>query len=127
LAADRDNIIHHGLWNVVAIFPAGLFAGTRTLAGTVLADPAADVAQLRNPDANYQSLVAAEEVDLAADRSSCRLTLASPAWGFVNFGVLRWLPASLIAEGRSVGLTSALIARSALIAVPTVAVCEVPL
>jgi putative MFS transporter len=40
----------------------------------------------------------------------------------VNFGVLLWLPASLIAEGRSVGLTSALIARSALIAVPTVAV-----
>ena len=50
------------------------------------------------------------------------LMLAALAWGFVNFGVLLWLPASLIAEGRSVGLTSALIARSALIAVPTVAV-----
>jgi len=50
------------------------------------------------------------------------LTLVALAWGFVNFGVLLWLPASLIAEGRSVGLTSALIARSALIAVPTVAV-----
>ncbi len=50
------------------------------------------------------------------------LTLAALAWGFVNFGVLLWLPGSLIAEGRSVGLTSALIARSALIAVPTVAV-----
>jgi putative MFS transporter len=50
------------------------------------------------------------------------LTLAALAWGFVNFGVLLWLPASLIAEGRSVGLSSALIARSALIAVPTVAV-----
>ena len=49
------------------------------------------------------------------------LTLAALAWGFVNFGVLLWLPASLIAEGRSVGLTSAIIARSALIAVPTVA------
>jgi MFS transporter, putative metabolite:H+ symporter len=53
---------------------------------------------------------------------SIALTLAALAWGFVNFGVLLWLPASLIAEGRSVGLTSALIARSALIAVPTVAV-----
>ena len=53
---------------------------------------------------------------------SVALTLAALAWGFVNFGVLLWLPASLIAEGRSVGLTSALIARSALIAVPTVAV-----
>jgi putative MFS transporter len=53
---------------------------------------------------------------------SVALTLAALAWGFVNFGVLLWLPASLIAEGRSVGLTSTLIARSALIAVPTVAV-----
>ena len=50
------------------------------------------------------------------------LTLAALAWGFVNFGVLLWLPASLIAEGRSVGLMSAVIARSALIAIPTVAV-----
>ncbi len=53
---------------------------------------------------------------------SVALTLAALAWGFVNFGILLWLPASLIAEGRSVGLTSALIARSALIAVPTIAV-----
>jgi putative MFS transporter len=50
------------------------------------------------------------------------LTLAALAWGFVNFGVLLWLPASLMAEGRSVALTSALIARSTLIAIPTVAV-----
>lgn len=52
---------------------------------------------------------------------SIALTLAALAWGFVNFGVLLWLPSSLIAGGRSVGLTSALIARSTLIAVPTVA------
>ncbi len=50
------------------------------------------------------------------------LTIAALAWGFVNFGILLWLPATLIAEGRSVALTSALIARSALIAVPTVAI-----
>lgn len=50
------------------------------------------------------------------------LTLAAFAWGFTNFGILLWLPTALIAEGRSVGLTSAVIARSALIAVPTVAV-----
>ncbi len=52
---------------------------------------------------------------------SAALTLAALAWGFVNFGVLLWLPASLIGEGRSVGLASALIARSALIAIPTIA------
>jgi putative MFS transporter len=50
------------------------------------------------------------------------LTLAALAWGFANFGILLWLPAALVAEGRSVGLASAIIARSALIAIPTVAV-----
>jgi MFS transporter, putative metabolite:H+ symporter len=50
------------------------------------------------------------------------LTLAALAWGFVNFGVMLWLPSSLVAEGRSMGLASALIARSTLIAVPTVVV-----
>jgi len=53
---------------------------------------------------------------------SAALTLAGLAWGFVNFGVLLWLPANLIAEGRSMALASRLIARSALIAVPTVAI-----
>ena len=47
------------------------------------------------------------------------LTLAALAWGFVNFGVLLWLPSALVAEGRSVGLASTVIARSTLIAAPT--------
>jgi len=51
---------------------------------------------------------------------SLALTFATLAWGFVNFGVLLWLPGSLMASGRSVGMTSALIARSSLIAVPTI-------
>lgn len=50
------------------------------------------------------------------------LTLAALAWGFANFGILLWLPTALVAEGRSVGLASAVIARSALIAIPTVAI-----
>jgi putative MFS transporter len=49
------------------------------------------------------------------------LTLAALAWGLVNFGVLLWLPGSLVAAGRSMGLASALIARSALISIPTIA------
>jgi MFS transporter, putative metabolite:H+ symporter len=49
------------------------------------------------------------------------LTLAALAWGLVNFGVLLWLPGSLMATGRSMGLASTLIARSTLIAVPTIA------
>lgn len=54
--------------------------------------------------------------------TTAALTLAALAWGFVNYGVLLWLPTTLISEGRSVGLTSAIIARSTLIAVPTIAV-----
>ena len=50
------------------------------------------------------------------------LTLAALAWGFVNFGVLLWLPSALVSEGRSVGLASTIIARSTLIAAPTVVV-----
>ncbi len=59
-----------------------------------------------------------------SDRSlglSVALTLVALAWGFVNFGIMLWLPASLIAEGRSVGAMSGLIAKSTLIAIPTVA------
>jgi len=49
------------------------------------------------------------------------LTLAALAWGLINFGVLLWLPSALMAEGRSVGAASTLIAGSALLAIPTVA------
>ena len=48
------------------------------------------------------------------------LTLAALSWGLVNFGVLLWLPSALVAEGHSVEAASALIARSTLIAAPTI-------
>lgn len=48
------------------------------------------------------------------------LTLTALCVGFVNFGVLLWLPGSLMREGRTVGAASELIARSSLIAAPTV-------
>jgi MFS transporter, putative metabolite:H+ symporter len=50
------------------------------------------------------------------------LTLAALVWGLVNFGILLWLPGSLVAAGRSVSLASSLIARSALFAIPTIAI-----
>jgi MFS transporter, putative metabolite:H+ symporter len=50
------------------------------------------------------------------------LTVAALAWGFVNFGVLLWLPGQLMATGRSVNNASAIIARSTLISIPTIAV-----
>lgn len=52
--------------------------------------------------------------------STVALTLAALAWGFVNFGLLLWLPSTLVAEGNSVGLASTIIARSTLFAAPLV-------
>jgi putative MFS transporter len=51
------------------------------------------------------------------------LTLAALAWGLVNFGLLLWLPSALVAEGRSVAASSALIAKSTLLAAPTIVIC----
>ena len=48
------------------------------------------------------------------------LTLTALCVGFVNFGVLLWLPGSLMREGRSMGAASLLLARSTLIAAPTI-------
>jgi len=48
------------------------------------------------------------------------LTVVALTWSLVNFGLLLWLPSVLVAEGNSVGITSAIIARSTLIAAPTI-------
>jgi putative MFS transporter len=48
------------------------------------------------------------------------LSMCALSWGLVNFGLLLWLPADLVAKGYSVGVSSRLLAESALIAFPTV-------
>jgi MFS transporter, putative metabolite:H+ symporter len=48
------------------------------------------------------------------------LSLAAIAFGLINFGLLLWLPADLVAKGHSVASTSKLLAESALIAFPTI-------
>lgn len=48
------------------------------------------------------------------------LSLAAICYGLINFGLLLWLPADLVARGYSVELTSRLLAESALIAFPTI-------
>ena len=48
------------------------------------------------------------------------LSTIAIAWGLVNFGLLLWLPADLVARGYSAGASSTLIAQSALLALPTV-------
>ena len=50
------------------------------------------------------------------------LTFSALAWGLVNFGLLLWLPSALVAQGRSVAASSALIAKSTLLAAPTVVI-----
>jgi putative MFS transporter len=48
------------------------------------------------------------------------LSLAAICYGLINFGLLLWLPADLVARGYSMELTSSLLAKSALIAFPTI-------
>jgi len=48
------------------------------------------------------------------------LSLAAICYGLINFGLLLWLPADLVAKGHSMAVTSTLLAESALIAFPTV-------
>lgn len=53
---------------------------------------------------------------------SAALTILALGWGLVNFGLLLWLPADLVERGLPMAAASKLIAQSALIAFPTVAV-----
>jgi putative MFS transporter len=48
------------------------------------------------------------------------LSMAGLAWGLANFGLVLWLPGELVARGHSMAASSALLARSALLAFPTV-------
>ncbi len=61
-------------------------------------------------------------VDRRFAGTTIALTIAALSWGFVNFGLLLWLPGELIAEGRNIEVAAAIIARSSFIAVPVVAV-----
>ena len=55
-------------------------------------------------------------------RVTAALVIAALAWSLVNFGLLLWLPSELQLRGYSPGLANGIIARSALIALPTVLV-----
>jgi putative MFS transporter len=48
------------------------------------------------------------------------LSVTAIAWGLINFGLLLWMPAHLVAKGYSMATSSQLLAASALIALPTV-------
>ncbi len=48
------------------------------------------------------------------------LTVAALCWSFVNFGLLLWLPSDLQARGYSAEIASGILAKSALLALPTI-------
>lgn len=50
------------------------------------------------------------------------LVITALAWSFINFGLLLWLPTDLESRGYSSSLASGIIASSALVALPTIAV-----
>ena len=50
------------------------------------------------------------------------LTTIALSWGLVNFGLLLWMPADFVSRGLPMAAASRLLAQSALIAFPTVAV-----
>ncbi len=66
------------------------------------------------------ALGAAELSEVRYGAKLVALSVAAIAWGMVNFGLLLWLPADLVAKGNSVGASSKLLATSALIAFPTI-------
>jgi putative MFS transporter len=51
------------------------------------------------------------------------LSITALSWGFINFGLMLWLPGDLQEKGYSIALSSGLLAKSALIAFPTVFLC----
>ena len=53
------------------------------------------------------------------------LSLTALAWGLINFGLILWLPADLVSRGYSIEVSSKLLARSALMALPMVFVAAV--
>lgn len=56
------------------------------------------------------------------DKLTSALVITALAWSFINFGLLLWLPTDLAERGFSSSLASGIIASSALIALPTIAV-----
>jgi len=47
------------------------------------------------------------------------LSVGALTWGLINFGLLLWLPANLVAKGYDIGATSRILSQSAILALPT--------
>lgn len=68
-------------------------------------------------------VVPGDTVSEPASRNlTAALLVAALAWSLINFGLLLWLPSNLQERGYSAELANVVIAKSALIALPTVAI-----
>jgi putative MFS transporter len=76
-------------------------------------------AEMRRPDSPRAPIDPAV-IPKAMTGKLIALSLTALAWGLINFGLILWLPADLVARGYSVAIASALLAKSALIALPMV-------
>jgi len=65
---------------------------------------------------------APEKASLGQKQLTLALVIAALCWSLVNFGLLLWLPSDLQERGYSPELASGILARSSLIALPTIAI-----
>ncbi|MEJ7745768.1 MAG: MFS transporter [Luteimonas sp.] len=95
------------------------FSGTS--AAAIEADDTADadhvVVDEQHPVAGMRQLLRGRHA-----RITWGLVVCGVAWGLVNFGFLLWLPSNLVELGVDATGTSALLARSAVLALPGIAV-----
>ena len=78
----------------------------------------------RTPEPSLPSASAASQTARPVGKLVA-LSLTGLTWGFVNFGLLLWLPNHLVARGYSMEFAGKLLTQSALIALPTVIVAAV--
>ncbi len=91
------------------------FAGTpRALEEDGDADP--PILEIHHPRAGMRAMLHGRHARITVALMTCGL-----AWGLVNFGFLLWLPANLEKLGLDAHGASALLARSAILAIPGIA------
>ncbi|GLR46592.1 MFS transporter [Sphingomonas astaxanthinifaciens] len=65
----------------------------------------------------------AASASAAHRKLTAALVVAALTWSFVNFGLLLWLPTDLQTRGFSAELASGILAKSSLLALPTILLC----
>ena len=100
------------------------FAGVENVADerrAIEADPAAD-ATGDSIGAKYEIIGMRQLLRGRYARVTWGLALCGVAWGLVNFGFVLWLPVNLVSLGIEASGTSALLARSAVLALPGIGI-----